>query len=170
MTEAHTPIRVGDIIPSVILKRLTDNGVRDLSTDSVFIGKKVVVFAIPGAFTPTCTVKHMPGYLQHLQKFKNMGIDVACLSVNDPFVMEAWAKSLHAEGVILLADGNAALTRALGLEMDGSGYGLGIRSQRFALYAENGKVVALEIDKPGMFEVSSAEAMLKSINGLKAAA
>ena len=163
-------IKVGDKIPSVILKQLTASGMQDLSTDSVFGGKKVVMFAVPGAFTPTCSAKHLPGFVNHLADFKAQGIDVACLSVNDPFVMKAWGEAHKADGITLLADGNVTFTRALGLEMDGSGYGLGARAQRFALYAENGIVTSLAVEKPGAFEVSSAEAMLKAIGDTKAAA
>ena len=163
-------IRIGDKIPSVILKQLTASGMQDLSTDSVFGGKKVVMFAVPGAYTPTCSAKHLPGYVQHLDAFKSQGIDVACMSVNDPFVMKSWAESAKAEGITMLADGNCSFTKALGLEMDGTAYGLGTRSQRFALYAENGVVKSLEVEKAGAFEVSSAEAMLKAISGSKAAA
>ncbi len=162
-------IQVGDKIPSVILKQLTDTGLQDQTTDSVFNGKKVVLFAVPGAYTPTCTAKHLPGYVNNLATFKQQGIEVACLSVNDPFVMSSWAKAGNADGITIMADGNASFTKALGLEMDGSGYGLGTRSQRFALYAENGIVKALAVEKAGAFEVSSAEAMLITINQKAAA-
>lgn len=163
-------IKIGDKIPSITLKQLTADGMQDLSTDSVFAGKKVVMFAVPGAFTPTCSAKHLPGYVQSLAAFKAQGIDVACLSVNDPFVMKAWGEAQKAEGITMLADGNATFTKALGLEMDGTGYGLGTRSQRFALYAENGTVKALSVEKPGAFDVSSAEVMLKTVGAAKAAA
>ena len=163
-------IKTGDKIPSVILKHLTADGMQDLSTDSVFQGKKVVMFAVPGAFTPTCSAKHLPSYVNLLPEFKAQGITVACLSVNDPFVMKEWGAAHKADGITLLPDGNATFTKALGLEMDGSGYGLGTRAQRFALYAENGIVKSLAVEKAGVFEVSSAEAMLKVIGGAKAAA
>lgn len=163
-------IKIGDKIPSVMLKQLTANGMQDLSTDSVFGGKKVVMFAVPGAYTPTCSAKHLPGFINQLDAFKAQGIEVACLSVNDPFVMKAWQDGNKAEGITMLPDGNASFTKALGLEMDGSGYGLGTRSQRFALYAENGVVKSLAVEKAGAFEVSSAEAMLKAISGTQAAA
>lgn len=163
-------IKAGDKIPSVTLKQLAASGMQDLSTDSVFSGKKVVMFAVPGAFTPTCSAKHLPGFVQNLDKFKSQGVEVACLSVNDPFVMKAWSDAHKADGITMLADGNGTFTKALGLEMDGSGYGLGQRCQRFAIYAENGVVKALAVEKPGAFEVSSAEAMLKAISGQKAAA
>jgi peroxiredoxin len=163
-------IKTGDKIPSATIKQLTANGMQDLSIDSVFNGKKVVMFAVPGAFTPTCSAKHLPGYVQHLNDFKAQGIEIACLAVNDPFVMKAWAEAGKVDGITMLADGNATFTKALGLDMDGTGYGLGTRSQRFALYAENGVVKYLAVEKPGAFEVSSAEAMLKAIGNAKAAA
>jgi glutaredoxin/glutathione-dependent peroxiredoxin len=163
-------IKPGDKIPSVTLKQLTPSGMQDLSTDQVFGGKKVVMFGLPGAFTPTCSAKHLPGFVQSLDKFKSQGIEVACLSVNDPFVMKAWSDGQKADGITMLADGNCTFTKALGLEMDGTGYGLGQRCQRFALYAENGVVKSLSVEKPGAFEVSSAEAMLKAVGGQKAAA
>lgn len=163
-------IKVGDKIPSVILKHLTAEGMQDLSTDSVFSGKKVVMFAVPGAFTPTCSAKHLPGYVALLSQFKAQGIEVACMAVNDPFVMKAWGSEHDASGITFLPDGNATFTKALGLEMDGTGYGLGLRCQRFALYADNGVVKSIAVEKAGAFEVSSAEAMLQAVNGLKAAA
>ena len=163
-------IKTGDKIPSVTLKQLGASGLSDLSTDSVFGGKKVVMFALPGAFTPTCSAKHLPGFVQNLAQFKAQGVEVACLSVNDAFVMKAWSDGHKADGITMLADGNGTFTKALGLEMDGSGYGLGQRCQRFALYAENGVVKSLAVEKPGAFEVSSAEAMLKAIGEKKAAA
>lgn len=163
-------IKIGDKIPSVLLKHLTSDGMQDLSTDSVFSGKNVVLFAVPGAFTPTCSAKHLPGYVSHLSEFTAHGISVACLSVNDPFVMQAWSSERSADGITMLPDGNATFTKALGLEMDGSAFGLGIRSQRFALYAENGIVKSLAVEKPGAFDVSSAESMLSAIKSVKAAA
>jgi peroxiredoxin len=163
-------IKVGDKIPSITLKQLSADGMQDLSTDSFFSDKNVVMFAVPGAFTPTCTAKHLPGYVQALNQFKALGITVACLSVNDPFVMKAWGEAGKANGITMLPDGNGSFTKALGLEMDGSSHGLGLRAQRFALYAENGIVKSLAVEKPGAFDVSSADAMLKAIGGMKAAA
>ncbi|MBI1274303.1 MAG: redoxin family protein [Alphaproteobacteria bacterium] len=162
-------IKTGDKIPAIALKQLTADGMQDLNTESVFKGKKVVMFAVPGAFTPTCSARHLPGYVNNLNSFKQQGIEVACLSVNDPFVMDAWAKQGNASGITMLADGNASFTKALGLEMDGSGYGLGTRCQRFALYAEDGVVKQLAVEAPGQFEVSSAEAMLQMVGKAKAA-
>jgi peroxiredoxin len=163
-------IKTGDKIPSVILKNLTADGMQDLSTETVFSGERVVMFAVPGAFTPTCSAKHLPGYVQALSQFKAQGVTVACLSVNDPFVMKEWGAAGKADGILMLPDGNATFTKALGLEMDASAYGLGTRCQRFALYAEDGVVKYLAVEKPGAFDVSSAEAMMKQINGMKAAA
>lgn len=163
-------IRVGDKIPSIALKQLTDSGLQDQNIEAVFKGKKVVMFAVPGAFTPTCSAKHLPGYVKHLDQFKAQGVDVACMAVNDPFVMKKWAEQGDAGGITMLADGNASFTKALGLDMDGSAYGLGLRSQRFALYAEDGVVKNLSVEAPGQFEVSTAEAMLQVISGKKAAA
>lgn len=162
-------IKVSDKIPSVILKHLTAEGMQDLATDSVFADKKVVLFAVPGAFTPTCSAKHLPSYVQSLSQFTAQGIAVACLSVNDPFVMREWAAERKADGIDFLPDGNGTFTKALGLEMDGTAYGLGTRAQRFALYAENGIVRHLAVEKPGAYEVSGAEAVLKAISALKAA-
>ena len=157
-------IKVGDKIPSMTLKRIGQSGMEEVSTDELFKGK-VVLFAVPGAFTPTCSMKHLPGFVQQAEAFKGKGIDrVICLAVNDPFVMKAWGDQNKVDGkVVMLPDGNGALTKALGLEMDGSGFGLGSRSQRFALYAENGVVKDLQVEKPGAFEVSSAEAMLARV-------
>ncbi|MDD3288262.1 MAG: peroxiredoxin [Alphaproteobacteria bacterium] len=159
-------IKVGDKIPSVLLKQITTSGIQDLDTASVFNGKKVVMFGVPGAFTPTCSARHLPGYVDNVQKFRAIGVDIACLAVNDPFVMDAWFEYANATNIKMLSDGNAAFTKALGLEMDGSFYGLGVRTQRFALYAEDGVVKLIAIEKPDALEVSDAEAMLKSILAL----
>lgn len=158
-------IKVGDTIPSVTLKHLTDNGMQEITTDDVFKGKKVVLFSVPGAFTPTCSAKHLPGFVQQAEALKAKGVDaIVCLAVNDPFVMRAWGeKNGVGDKVLMLPDGNAALTSAMGLTMDGSGYGLGTRGQRFALIAEDGKVTDLAVEAPGQFEVSSAEAVLAKL-------
>lgn len=161
-------IQVGDHIPSVLIKRTSDNGIQDLDTATVFAGKKIVMFGVPGAFTPTCSTVHIPGYVKFLPEFKSMGIEVACMSVNDPFVMNAWAQASNADGITMLADGNAAFTKALGLELDGKSYGMGTRSQRFALYAEDGKILILAIEKLGKLEVSGAEDMLSKIKAIRA--
>ena len=158
-------IKVGDKIPSVKLKQMTPDGIKDVQSDDFFKGKKVVLFAVPGAFTPTCSAKHLPGFVQKASELKGKGVDtVACVSVNDAFVMSAWGKDQKVDDkVLMLADGNGDFTRAVGLEMDGSGYGLGKRSQRYAMVVQDGVVKTLNVEKPGGFEVSSADAVLKAL-------
>ncbi|WP_372014368.1 peroxiredoxin [Pseudoxanthomonas sp. 10H] len=156
-------IQTGDRIPEVVLKRIR-NGVENVDTPTLFDGRKVVLFAVPGAFTPTCSEKHLPGFIERFEDFRSRGIDVICMAVNDPFVMQAWGKSLDApDGLQLVSDGNADLAKALGLEMDASGYGMGIRARRFALYAEDGVVRQLFVEAPGEFGVSSADHMLEQL-------
>lgn len=165
------PLQPGDKIPPVIVKKLADTGLQDQRVEELFNGRKVVLFGVPGAFTPTCTAKHLPGYVRALPLFRELGVDVACMAVNDPFVMAAWTKTVEgADAITLVADGNATLARALGVEMDGAGYGLGIRCQRFALYAENGTIRHMAVEKPGMFEASSAEALLRYLGARRSAA
>lgn len=158
-------IKVGDRFPSVTLKYLGKEGMAEITTDDLLKGKTVALFAVPGAFTPTCSAKHLPSFTGNAEALKAKGVDqIVCLSVNDPFVMKAWAdKNEVGEAVFMLPDGNATLTKALGLEMDGSGYGLGTRSQRFALIAKDGVVTHLGVEKPGAFEVSSGEAILAAL-------
>ncbi|MGO4124852.1 peroxiredoxin [Inquilinus sp. YAF38] len=158
-------IKVGDRIPSVTLKYLGKEGMAEITTDDLLKGKTVALFAVPGAFTPTCSAKHLPSFTGNAEALKAKGVDqIVCLSVNDPFVMKAWAdKNECGDSVFMLPDGNATLTKALGLEMDGSGYGLGTRSQRFALVAKDGVVTHLAVEKPGAFEVSSGEAILAAL-------
>ncbi|HTS94377.1 MAG TPA: peroxiredoxin [Stellaceae bacterium] len=158
-------IKVGEKIPSVKLKHMTAEGIKDITTDEIFKGKKVVLFALPGAFTPTCSAKHLPGFVQKAAEIKGKGVDtIACLSVNDAFVMNAWGKDQKVEDkVLMLADGNGDFTRAIDLEMDGSGYGLGKRSRRYAMVVQDGVVKTLNVENPGAFEVSSAEAILKTL-------
>ena len=155
-------IQVGDKIPNVKVKA-TD--MSDVTTDQLFAGKKVVLFAVPGAFTPTCSAKHLPGFIEQADAIRKKGIDdIVCMSVNDAFVMKAWGEDRGAgDKVRLIADGNGDLTKALGLEFDGSGIGFGLRSQRFAAIVENGVVRKLAVDAGGKFEVSSAEAILKAL-------
>jgi len=156
-------IQIGDKIPHATLNTLKD-GVQAVDTDVLFAGKKVVLFAVPGAFTPTCSAKHLPGYAEKFGEFEKRGIEVACLSVNDAFVMDAWAKSQGVpEGVQMLADGNGAFTQALGLELDATAFGMGLRAKRFALYAEDGVVKQLHIEAPGEFKVSAAEYVLEHL-------
>ena len=156
-------IQTGDRLPQATLNELRD-GVQAVDTDEVFAGRNVVLFAVPGAFTPTCSAKHLPGYVEKLEAFKARGIDVACVSVNDAFVMGAWARDQNVpEGLRMLADGNGAFTRALGLELDATPFGMGLRARRFALYAEDGIVRQLHVEAPGEFKVSSAEHMLSQL-------
>ena len=156
-------IKVGERIPEVALQRIRE-GVETVDTRTLFDDNKVVLFAVPGAFTPTCSEKHLPGFVQHFEDFRSRGIDVYCLSVNDPFVMQAWGQSQHVpDGLQMLADGNGDFTRALGLELDASAYGMGTRAKRFALYAEGGVVQQLHVEAPGEYRVSSAEHMLSQL-------
>ena len=158
-------IKVGDTLPSMKLMTVTPDGPREIPTEQLFKDKKVVLFAVPGAFTPTCSAKHLPGFLTLATEMRANGVDaIACLAVNDVFVMTAWAKEQGiTDQVTMLADGSAQFTKALGLELDLVGRGLGIRSQRFALIAENGKVTHLAIEQPGDFDVSRAEAVLAAL-------
>ncbi|HVJ63149.1 MAG TPA: peroxiredoxin [Tahibacter sp.] len=156
-------IQIGDTVPSSTLNVIRD-GVQAITTDEIFGDRKVVLFSVPGAFTPTCSAKHLPGYVEKFAEFKNRGIDVACVAVNDAFVMKAWAKDQNVPAdLMMLADGNANFARSLGLEFDATAFGMGVRSKRFALYAENGVVKTLNVEAPGEFSVSSAQAMLDAI-------
>jgi glutaredoxin/glutathione-dependent peroxiredoxin len=156
-------IQAGDRLPEAPMQRIRD-GVETVDTSTLFEGKKVVLFAVPGAFTPTCSEKHLPGFVEHFDEFKKKGIDVACMSVNDPFVMQAWGQSQHVPAeLMMLADGNGQFTRALGLEMDASAYGMGRRSKRFAIYAEDGVAKQVFVEAPGEFRVSSAEHVLSQL-------
>jgi peroxiredoxin len=155
---------VGDKIPSATLKIMGEKGPQDLSTDELFAGKKVVLFAVPGAFTPTCSMAHLPGFVALADKIKDKGVDtIACLSVNDAFVMDAWGKGANAEALLMVSDWDAGFSKALDLTMDASGFGLGVRSQRFALIAEDGVITHLAVEAPGQFEVSKAEAVLEAL-------
>lgn len=158
-------IKVGDKIPSVSLKYMDKDGMQTVKTDELFKGKKVVLFALPGAFTPTCSAKHLPGFVQQAEAIKKKGVDaIACLSVNDAFVMDAWGKAQNVgEKVMMLADGNADFSKAVGLTMDGTGYGMGTRASRYAMVIDDGVVKTLNVEAPGAFEVSSAEAVIKAL-------
>jgi peroxiredoxin len=158
-------IKVGDKVPSATLMQMKGGAPQPVKTDDLFSGKKVVVFALPGAFTPTCSAKHLPGFIQHAEDIKGKGVDeIACVSVNDAFVMGAWGESQGAaDKVAMLADGNGDFTRALGLEMDASRFGMGKRSQRFSMLVDNGVVKALNVEEPGAFSVSSADHILKQL-------
>ena len=155
-------IKVGDKIPSVTLREMTSDGPKSVATDELFAGKTVALFALPGAFTPTCSAKHVPGFVQNYDALKAKGVDlIACLSVNDAFVMGAWGKDQGAgDKVRMLADGNGEFTEAVGLVMDGTKFGMGKRSQRYSMIIHNGVVKTLNVEQPGAFEVSSAEHLL----------
>lgn len=158
-------IKVGDTIPSMKVMTATPDGPKEVSTDDIFKGKKVVLFATPGAFTPTCSARHLPGFLENAEAIKAKGVDkVVCMAVNDAFVMGAWAREAGvSDRVVMLADGSGLLTKALGLELDLIGRGLGMRSQRFALVAQDGKVTHLAVEPPGGFDVSRAESILAQL-------
>jgi peroxiredoxin len=158
-------IAIGDRIPEAPLTAF-DDGIKQVSSNDVLGHGKVVLFAVPGAFTPTCSNRHLPGYVEQMAAFRERGVKVACLSVNDAFVMHAWGESQGVpEDLAMLGDGNAALTKALGLELDGTKNGMGIRAKRFALYAEDGVVKVLNVEAPGEFRVSDAETMLAAVGG-----
>ena len=158
-------IKVGDKLPSATLVKATENGPDQVSTDDFFAGRKVALFAVPGAFTPTCSAKHMPGYVDNADALKAKGVDeIACVSVNDAFVMDAWGKASNAgDKVTLHADGNGQFAKELGLEMDGSKFGMGTRSQRYSMVVNDGVVEALNVEGPGEFKVSSAEHLLDTM-------
>ena len=158
-------VKVGDDLPVMKLMMASVGGPKETSTETLFKGKKVVMFAVPGAFTPTCSAKHVPGFLQHRDAIMAKGIDsLVCMAVNDAFVMGAWAKEQGTDGkVVMLADGSAAFTKAMGLELDLTARGLGIRCQRFAMLVEDMKVIHLAIEAPGDFDVSRAESVLAAL-------
>lgn len=163
-------IKVGDRLPEVRLQHIRE-GIEIVDTRTLFDGKKVVLFAVPAAFSPTCSERHLPGYVEHFQEFRARGIDVVCMAVNDAFVMQAWRQARNVpEGLMMVADGNADFARALGLEMDASGMGMGTRARRFALYAEDGVVRMLFVEEPGEFAVSSAEHVLEELDAEAAGA
>lgn len=154
-------ISVGEKLPSITLKTMGENGPEDITTDSIFSGKKVVLFAVPGAFTPGCSNTHMPGFIVHADSIKAKGVDsIVCLAVNDPFVMGAWGKTQNAEELLLVADGNCEFTSAIGMELDGSGFGLGTRSKRYAMIVNDSVVEAINLDEKGI-EKSTAESILE---------
>jgi peroxiredoxin len=153
-------INVNETLPNVTFSLRQNGEASNPTTSDLFACKKVVVFAVPGAFTPTCSEAHLPGFVVHADAFKDKGVDsIICLSVNDAFVMESWGKDQNAGDIVMLADGGAEFTKAIGLDMDTAAFG-GVRSQRYAMVVDNGIVTALNIDKPGQFEASSAEAVL----------
>ncbi|CAN5132280.1 peroxiredoxin [soil metagenome] len=158
-------ISVGDKLPSTTFMTMTANGPEAVESDAYFAGRRVALFSVPGAFTPTCSAKHLPGFIEKADALKAKGIDeIACTAVNDAFVMGAWAKSAEVgDSVKMLADGNGAFVKALGLEMDGSKFGMGGRGQRFSLVAKDGVVEQLNVEAPGDFKLSSAEHMLETL-------
>jgi glutaredoxin/glutathione-dependent peroxiredoxin len=158
-------IKAGDKMPAGTFKVMTKDGVQELTTDQLFRGKKVVLFSVPGAFTPTCDAKHLPGFVEKATDIKGKGVDtIACMAVNDVFVMNAWGKHANVgDNVLMLADGNGEYAKALGLEMDGRGFGMGMRGQRFAVVVKDGVATNVEIEAPKEFKVSSAENILSKL-------
>jgi peroxiredoxin len=158
-------LKVGDHIPAATFTTFGPEGPRPITTDEIFKGKTVALFAVPGAFTPTCSAKHVPGFKDHAAEFRAKGVDtIACVSVNDVFVMKAWgADQGVGDDIIMLADGNGAFTAAIGLELDAKGFGMGVRSQRYSLLAKDGVVTELNVEAGGEFRVSAAEYMLAQL-------
>ena len=157
-------IQEGDRLPDARLHVMADGRPTAVSTSELFGGKKVVLFAVAGAFTPTCSEAHLPGYVVNADEIKAKGVDsIVCVAVNDAFVMDAWGKDRNADALVMAADGNSDFTTALGLEMDGTGFGLGLRSQRYAMVVDDGVVTKLAVEAPGAFEVSKAEAILETL-------
>jgi peroxiredoxin len=158
-------IKIGDKLPAATLQLATPQGPKNLSTDELFKGRKVVLFAVPGAFTPTCSAKHLPGFIEKADQIRGKGVeDIVCLSVNDAFVMQAWGIDRGAgEKVKMVGDGSGAFTRALGLDFDASNFGMGVRSQRYAMVVEDAVVKQLLVEKPMEFKVSSAESVLEKL-------
>jgi len=155
-------IKIGEKVPSVALAHMTADGPKEITSDELFAGKKVVLFALPGAFTPTCSASHLPGFVVNADKIKAKGVDeIVCLSVNDAFVMDAWGKAQNAEEIHMVADGNADFAKAVGLELDLIARGMGVRLQRFAMIVEDGVVKHLNVEAPGKFEISSAETIME---------
>ena len=158
-------IQVGERMPAGTFKTMSPEGPKDVTTEGLFGGKKVVLFSVPGAFTPTCDAKHLPSFIEHAAALKAKGVEtIACMAVNDVFVMNAWGKSAGAgDKVLMLADGNGDYAKALGLTMDGSRFGMGLRGQRFAILVDNGVARQVHVEAPGEFKVSSAEHLLKNL-------
>ena len=164
ITEREMALGQGDALPKVAVKVMGEKGPEDLNIGEFAADKKVVIFAVPGAFTPTCSAAHLPGFVANADKIKAKGVDaIICLSVNDAFVMNAWGSAQNAEELIMAGDGNGDFTAAMGLALDGSGFGLGQRSSRYALIAENGVITQLNAEQGGAFEVSSAEAIMEAL-------
>ena len=159
-------ISIGDNVPSATLKYLGADGLKNIEVTEHFSNKKIVLFSVPGAFTPTCSARHLPGYVEYYDDILKKGVnEIICIAVNDPFVMNAWEKDQNSKGkVSLLADGNGDFSEALGLLFDGSGFGLGKRGKRFAMIVDNCKITHLAIEEAGAFDVSSAESILKALD------
>lgn len=157
-------IQIGDTLPDVPLSRATADGPQPTGSSEFFAGKRVALFAVPGAFTPTCSARHLPSYVEKAAELKGKGVDeIACISVNDPFVMAAWNKADGSEDITMLADGNGEFAKAIGLEMDGSKFGMGQRSQRYSMIVNDGVVEQLNVEAPGEYRASSAETMLDQL-------
>ena len=165
ISEGIVMIKIGDKMPAGTITQITKDGPQKINAEEFFKGRKVVLFSVPGAFTPTCDAKHLPGFIEKAADIRGKGIDViACLAVNDAFVMKAWGKSQNADGKVeMLADGNAEYTKALGLDFDATGFGMGTRGQRFSLVVDNGVVKQVNVEQKGEFKVSSAEHVLTQI-------
>ena len=157
-------IKVGDKIPSATVRQVTDSGAQEVKTDEFFRGKKVALFAVPGAFTSTCSAKHLPSFVNNADSLRKKGVDViACTAVNDPAVLRAWSHAHKADAVVMLSDGNGDFARALGLDADMSKHGMGQRSRRYSMVVENGVVMQLNVEEPGAFGVSGADHMLTQL-------
>ncbi len=156
-------ISINDKFPTQEIRVLVDGEIKNISSDEYFSGKKIVLVGVPGAFTPTCHLTHLPGYLENIQNFKDKNYSVVFIAVNDPFVMQSWSEASNASDIDMLADGNCDLTNELGLTMDGSGFGLGNRCKRFAMIVDDGIVQSIDIEEPGAMDVSSAESQLAKI-------
>jgi|TARA_B100000959_G_scaffold287262_1_gene370562 peroxiredoxin len=156
-------ISINDKFPTQEIRVLVDGEIKNISSDEYFSGKKIVLVGVPGAFTPTCHLTHLPGYIENIQNFKDKNYSVVFIAVNDPFVMQSWSEASNAGDIDMLADGNCDLTNELGLTMDGSGFGLGNRCKRFAMIVDDGIVQSIDIEEPGAMDVSSGESQLAKI-------
>ena len=157
-------IQEGDQLPNATLRTIQDGRPAKVSVNDLVGGKKVVIFAVPGAFTPTCSEQHLPGFVRHAEAIKAKGVDeIICVAVNDVFVMDAWGRDQDADDIVMVSDGNGEFTQAIGLVLDGSSFGLGDRSERYAMIVEDGKLTKLAVEGPGKFEVSNAESILDAL-------
>ncbi|MDB2318974.1 peroxiredoxin [Gammaproteobacteria bacterium] len=156
-------ISINDKFPTQEIRVLVDGELKNISSDEYFSGKKVVLVGVPGAFTPTCHLTHLPGYIENIENFKAKNYSIVFMAVNDPFVVKSWSEASKAEGIDMIADGNCDLTHELGLTMDGSGFGLGNRCQRFAMIVDDGVIKSIDIEEPGAMDISSADSQLAKI-------